>query len=250
MENLEIIDNYLMGRLNKQETIDFEERKSNNADFAKEVEEQKEIIDLVSVLEKNRLRRKFEKLEIEQINKKGIKRIYLIRTLSVAASVSIIFISYLTFFSDDFGQSKNELASNLEYVNEYLTPPINFFKQSTRGKSIEDKLSDAMLLYDNQKYLQATFLFDEIITPETTNVDILFFSGVSYVLSNQPEKAMTMFQKTEKMENPYNQEILWYKCLIYIDIDEKAKAIELLQQIIHSESKFKNDAVKILKKIN
>ncbi len=250
MENLEIIDNYLMGRLNKQEIVEFEKRKSNDVNFAKEVAEQKEIIEIINILEKNKLRRQFEKLEIEEINKKEIRKIYYIRTLSVAASVSIIIISYFTFFSDNFGNSKNTLASNLKYVNEYLAPPTNYFQQATRGRDNKDKLSDAMLLYDNQKYKKASLLFDEIIDNETTDVNILFFAAVSYVLSNKPEKAIIMFQKTEKMENPYNQEILWYKCLIYIDIDEKEKAIQLLKEIIHSESKFKNDAVKILKKIN
>ncbi|MEA3444857.1 MAG: hypothetical protein U9R19_09060 [Bacteroidota bacterium] len=247
MNKFELIDNFLMGRLDEQEMQSVKDRISTDTEFAETVAEHMKIIKLIRVHEENKIRRKFSELDETQNTGKQVKKVYMIRTLAVAASISLILISYFAFFSNSFNKIEgNEIASNMPYVCEYLQPPINYFMQRSRGRSEENKLSDAMLLYDNQQYKQASIIFDELLLTDSNKVNVLFYGGVSYAKSNQPKKALECFMETETKENIFSQELQWYKSLIYLDTGEIEKAKELLYGIINSESKYQKDAELIL----
>lgn len=250
MNKSDIIDDYLLGRLDSEGIKSVEERKSADPEFAKDVEEHRKIFNLIHVLEDNRWRRKFAELDKTLKVNKEVKRVFMIRVLSAAAAVAIILVSYFSFFNPDSNLfNKKEIASNLPYVNEYLDPPINYFMQRSRSRSVESKISDAMLLYDAGQYNQATVIFDELLESEVENVNILFYAGVSYLMANQPQKALDCFMKTEMKENIFEQELQWYKSLIYLDTGDNEKAKKLLHEIINSGSKYQKNAREILETI-
>jgi tetratricopeptide (TPR) repeat protein len=250
MDKYNIIDDYLLGRLNSDETIEVEKKIATDHEFAKVVEEYRKIINLISVHEDNRLRRKFADLEEKNKVNKEVKRVLMVRVLSAAAAIAVLLISYFAFFNPGDNEfSSKELASNLPFVHEYFEPPINYFIQRSRGRSVESKISDAMLLYDAGQYKQAAKIFDDLLLTETENFNILFYGGVSYLMSNQPEKALECFMKTETKENNFDQELQWYKSLIYLDTGDDEKAKTILLEIINSGSKYQKNAKEILETI-
>lgn len=247
MNRIDLYDNYLLGRLSNEEKALVQEKISSDPEFAKDLKEHEKVINLIKIHEDNRLRRKFAELDEGQIKHISRQRKVYMQVFSAAAAVALILVSYFTFFNparSDF--DNNEIASTLPHVHEYFAPPINYYIQRSRGRSVENKISDAMLFYDAGQYKQAAVLFDEILPLDTTNVNLLFFGGVSYLMSNQPDKAIDCFIRTEKRENTFEQEIKWYKSLIYLDTGKAEKATDLLNEIVDSGSKYEPDAKKIL----
>lgn len=250
MDKFDIIDDYLLGHLDNAGMKSVEERIAADPEFAEEVEGHRKIINLIQVHEDNRWRRKFAEMEEKHKVNKEVKRVLMIRVMSAAAAVAIILVSYFSFFSTGDNEFDNgEIASTLPYTHEYFEPPANYFMQRSRGRSVESKISDAMLLYDAGQYKQAAQIFDDLLETEAENYNVLFYGGVSYLMSNQPEKALECFMKTETKENIFDQELQWYKSLIYLDTGDDEKAKKILMEIIDTGSKYQKNAREILETI-
>ena len=250
MNKLDIFDNYLQGRLTDDEKELVEKRLGNDPLFAKELAEHKRVVDLIKVHEDNRLRRKFAELDKKIANEGRFSRTITIRMLSAAAAIALLVVSYIMFVDTGNDIDNNNLALTLPLVHEYMDPPANYFLQRSRGRSVETKASDAMLLYDAGQYQQAALIFDELLPEQDENPNLLFFGGVSYLMSNQIEKALDCFIRTEKLDHLFEHELIWYKSLIYLETGDKEKGKELLRQIMVSDSRFQQKAEKIYKNID
>ncbi len=104
----------------------------------------------------------------------------------------------------------------------------------------------AMSLYKNEKFSAAAGLFDQVKdTP-----DALFYSGVSYLSSDQPHIAIKRLQDYRKTNSStYIEASWWYEGLANLKIDHKNDAQNALKQVLKFKGEHFEKAQELLRKL-
>ena len=97
----------------------------------------------------------------------------------------------------------NDTTSAKEYLNKALTlNPLN--KQAKElatyisEKEGQEKLTKAVSLYDEKKYIEAITTFDEIISENQKNATVYYYRALCYDALNNYEKAIENYKSTIK----------------------------------------------------
>src|SRR6185436_6147191 len=61
-------------------------------------------------------------------------------------------------------------------------------------------LNDAMRLTDNEQYEEATTVYQQLIAKEPANAANYYYFGENYLLSDNADSALVMFEKGEKAD--------------------------------------------------
>jgi hypothetical protein len=75
----------------------------------------------------------------------------------------------------------------------------------------------------------------------------LFYSSLSLIELNKPQEAIVLMDEFDlNKNNGFTPYVKWYKALSYLKIDQKEKAIELLQSLSESQNPQQELAKKLL----
>jgi hypothetical protein len=111
-------------------------------------------------------------------------------------------------------------------------------------------MDTAMKKYDEKDYGGAINSFDKVLLSDAGNYDALFYSGVSYLSVDKPDKAIFDLDKVlNKKDGKYYQDAQWYKALALIKQKENKKAKALLNEIVSTGGKYKTQAEDTLKQL-
>jgi tetratricopeptide (TPR) repeat protein len=118
-------------------------------------------------------------------------------------------------------------------------------KQAGPSKAAFDK---AMEKYNAGKYSEALVFFEQALAAEPLNTEALFYSAISYLGINQPDKAISNLDKViAQNASAYTSPATWYKSLAYIKKGDKKNARVLLEQLQKGNSSYKQKAADTLK---
>lgn len=104
-------------------------------------------------------------------------------------------------------------------------------------------LDTGMKKYEEKDYGGAISSYDGVLASDPNNYDALFYSGVSYLSLNKPDKAIVALDKVLKVKDgKYYEAAQWYKALALIKQNDDKGAKKILREIISNGGTYKNQA--------
>ncbi len=250
IEEQQLIENYLSGRLSTEESISFESRMAEDAEFRQRVNTHSSIQELLvdeKTLSFRRLvddvRHDYEKDNKEssglKVKRVGSRRIWR-QAIAVAATVLILLVPayWLLFYEESM--TAGQIAG--EFMEPYPLPGVY------RGADEETKLK-ALEAYESGRYDEAGIYYESLISNEPDNELHLFASGLCYLFDDKPKNAIPIFRKIVEGKNMLiEQQARWYLAMSYLKADDSAMAKKVLERIDVGAYKYA-EARKIIDKL-
>ena len=246
MENyLEYIDAYFQRMLDPEEIKRFEQKITEDKEFADEVAfylSAKQSLKAEADGEKKEWFRELlaQQRPVININQHGsTKRIWMYR---VAAAAAVIVCAFFAWYLVSSKSSPGQMADN--YIND------NFKTLPVKMSAEKDSIQDGLRLYNDGRYDAALKQFGSIAQRDTGNYLLKNYMGIVYLKLGNYEKALQYFKQFEKdtlYANPsqFNQALTLMKRNLPGD---KQKAKELLQSVKDNDLEGKEFAQKWLDK--
>ncbi len=239
--NEDQMDDYLLGRMKKNEVQVFNDKISKDKAFAQRVQERQVSLKYVEQLGDLDLRDRVKKVhETAMKNLAPEQSFSIIPLLKYAAVIALIVIGGIWFL-------QKELSSIEVYHKYYEAYALNF---GARGSAGEELLEAGGRYYGNQEYENALAQFNAIPLAKSS-AKINFAKGISFLETNQFTQANAIFQQLIDQKDPiYEDHARWYLAMSYCK-EGKMKEAKILFQIIATKpNSFKQkEAIEILKKI-
>lgn len=251
-EELEKIENYLLGTLSKAENQQVEEQIAKDKTFAKAVDVQKDMsffladtkaFDLSLQLEQ--LGETYTKKSEVSTKPKSKKLVYW--SMAVAASL-LIFVLGWTYFASATN-TEQLFATNYEtYIPNELERSDNDNNLTFLAKGIEH--------YSNKDYSlaikQLSLALNQENTPQNSHETILFYIAMSYLENNNYALAK---ERLEQISGGaigiYTQQTYWYLALIELKNGEVTTCKQRLKEVLKlsDKGKYATQAKELLNKL-
>ena len=237
-EIYELTDAYLAGELSAEEAQAFELRCQNESSFGQEVQlymaSLREIQSVGEKQLKGRLMDRFSEGKVIPMDAGPSHRPW---RIAVAAAITLLLLSvwWLT------QPASQDLAPKDLYAQYMKLPDVS----TTRAPAIDSlapKWMEALMYLSDSSFEQAIPLL------ETSLLDSSFFSkyggqavlylGTAQMAEGTYEAALESFSRIAP-ENPYFDQIIWYRALCHVKLEQSKEAVELLTEIGETEFHFK-----------
>ena len=242
MKNDELIDKYVLDRLNKEEKLKVDLLLKEDPEFKEDLEFRIQLSKAIRANEEDKLREILHETENKIVRNIWIKRVAI---TSVAAA--IMFVMIFTYFKiNDTDKSQNITQIESGYIDKYYETPSFLLSPALKGKSDKKQVEPAFIHFKNKDFNNACPLFEELLTLQPDNEWIKFYTGVTYMETSQYNKALEIFKALNYEGSIAEITSTWYIALIYLDKDMKDEARPLLEKIANGMNEFKEQADKIL----
>lgn len=223
METEALLLKYFEQQLSEEEKVLFASLLQNDAEFAKEVAYQQNVKKAIVLNEREALKHTLQSIESE----KKSKKIHILYWFSAAAV--ILFFGGLVWFQ--------LLSSTPEKLyQEYYQSYPNVVAPTVRGDSERNLKSDAFYEYDSGNYEKSLELFSKIYAEEEVDY-ALFYQAMSLIELKRYEEAIASFDQFKTADNnAFSPFVKWYKALSYLKLNEKEKAVLLLQELAEEKN--------------
>lgn len=242
MNNIDLIEQYLNGRLSETERLAFEEKVKHEEVFRAEVEELKLIREGIHIASRKEILKSLKDLEAK-LPEVDFPVVPLWRNswLRVAAGISLLAICIYLLWPRT--QEPTQLFA------EYFEPYPNIIMPTVRGVVENDSTlkAQAFRAYDQRDFVKAIELFVQLSIQDEV---VLLYLGNSYLASGQPDKALPLLEKVLNEFDVFDEQAEWYIAISYLKLEEKEKAKGALKKVIARGSSYKSKAQLILEKLN
>lgn len=241
-QTYERIERYLKGELSDVERTEFEKELEAHAELRDELALQKSVHQLLEDSELNALDQTLSGIRSEYARPEAKQR-SLKPFWYAAAAVLVLAMAYLGFF-------RNQSVTADELFQAYYEPyPADNIVRSDSDSLVRQAMDSALVFYDDGHYQKALELF---LTQPNSNGRAAFYAGLCLLGTEQYRQALSAFMRVSEDQNSiYSQPARWYAALIYLKLEEKAQARELLQPLSElSGGKYKLLAESLLKEID
>jgi len=218
-----------------------------------QLEGEKELLQKIQQVDKNLAQEGFFE------SKKQTKTSQIIRLFAAAASLVFI-LSLAWYYSNNSTINyQQEYAAAFEQYNNTLSKAVQMelSEQGFGGNPDEEALQKilvAMKAYDNKEYDQATTLLQQFSKTHPTNTyqnKIELYLGLSYLETNQVEKAIMQFQALSSKESANSVVAEWYLALAYLKTKKIKKAKISLSKLKKLEGNpYQKKATLLLEKLS
>lgn len=230
-----LIRKWLSQRLSFDEKETLKKQWTDNDAFIEEVAN--EVVKEYGRIELKKKLEAFHIKDIEQTKNSSAEPRSFPYWWAIAASIVVMLpLGYWLFFSQP--STEKLFADHFEaYQN------LNTF----RGE--EQPIDKAMDLYSSGRYPEAINAMENALANDAYNLpQYYFYLGVSYLANNNPDKALTYFQKTVATDSDFKQQANWYMALTYLKKKDKTQAKKIFNEISSSQGAYKQkEATEILK---
>jgi len=261
-ELLEKIDKYITGKLKGSELKIFEKQLKESKHLQEEVILQKQLISIVGQqkwhtlsddIKNEELQKIKEKLRSEeyQLLSKKIRDIgnlhvekktrFKIKYLYyVGAAVVVLMASIFTFNTNQSLDDYYTSYANWEELPSFIE------KGAAKNNFIIGET-----YFKKENYAKAIESFNLVDTKNELYPYSLMYIGAAYELVNKNEAALQAFDKLINLKSfDENTKGYWYKMLIYLKLNNKAKALEMINMISEDKGNYKYEvSQKLLKQI-
>jgi tetratricopeptide (TPR) repeat protein len=238
------IDDYFNGLLSPEDKQKFEQRCETDEQFADEVALYISSRDAMraQLLEQKRNEWKIlGNAPVAEMKKEETKVVKINRWYMLAAAASVIGIIFLL---NPFSKSAEELAN--DYVKN------NLEQLSVNMDGGKDSLQTGINLYNKKEYAKALIIFNDLYTKDSSQTDALKFAGLTYMMQNNTDEAISKFDELAAKQNLFSNPGLFYKALVLLKRnkgDDTREAKKLLQQVVDRQLEGSKEAAEWLKKI-
>ena len=247
MENyLEYIDAYFNQQLSAEEARQFEEKISEDKEFADEaafyLSAKQALKEQVAQEKKEWFRQLLaQNSSVTEGHDTGrVRKMWTYRLSAAAAILVCVFFAWYLFFSKS--ASPQQMADN--YINENL-------KTLSVKMGVKDSMQDGLRFYNKDHLDSALKQFETILQRDTGNYLIKNYLGIVYFRLGNYDKALLYFRQVENyslFSNPgvFNQALTLLK---RNQPGDKQKAKLLLKQVVDHDLEGKGTAQRWLKKL-
>lgn len=109
-----------------------------------------------------------------------------------------------------------------------------------------ESMDDAMNSFNNRDYKDAAKKFSKISSKDPSNLDAIYFEGISQFINGDNNKALKNFDKLLNTGAKHSDGSKWYKAQILLKKGKKEEAKKLLNELKEGNSSFKERAIKKL----
>jgi len=239
----QLIEKYLSNKLNKEEIKLFLELKNNDSAFREEVEFQESVQQVCKIEDDLKFKKMIASFEEElQQEKNRLKSNRNLYYKIAAAAVLIISFGYLAT------TVLFKTPSNTDLFASYFEPSKNVSYPIIRSSAEEEKLAEAFIAYENEKYVTALPLFENYFTT-TKDTTILYYKANVLLATNKPAEALDLLTLVEKSSSNLASRTHWYKALAYLETNKPIEAVNELKILLKNKEEFKKEEAKKLLKI-
>ena len=246
-EIYELTDAYLAGDLSKEEIQAFELRCQNDPAFGQEVR-----LYLASLEEirlageerlKGQLKQRFSEGKVISMGQERTRRPWL---LAAAAAGVLLLVSLWWLLSP----SQSELPPQDLYA-EYMEAPFVSVTRAPTVDSLTPRWMEALGYLHDSLYQEAIPLLDTLLQDSSFFTRYggqgVVYLGTALMHEGDFEAALEQFDRVGD-ENPYMDQVIWYKALCYMKLNRVDTATQLLSEIGENKFHFKQGkALELLK---
>lgn len=221
--DIELIDQYLNGELNDNQSNDLQAKLKEDPEFEKLMELQKEVISTIktSAFEQD--------VQAYLDGTRETKSIRLNPSVITGIAASIVLIISVVFY---FNQK------DVNYYDQYFEPYPDLISQ----RAVTDN-SYAMYHYGRGEFQEAVAAFEEM---DAMSKDERFYAGIAYLSVGELDKAESNLSAS--LSTDWSSFAIWYLALRFLKSQDYERAIQHLSQIQPGEFKYE-EAQKILGQI-
>lgn len=238
------IERYLDNKMQSSEKLWFEKELEGNILLQKELELRRKTNEIVSNLGAVDIRSKLMEAEARYKNEGRVeKTIKRIPVNYAAIFLGLIVISSVFLFTGN----KFDLGT---YTNNAIDSySINTSNRSNSPTS-PSELLPGIELYKQQKFDEAKQSFLSVQQDTEGSIQANYLSALSNMQTAEYKEALRYFIKViQHNDNMFIEESKFYLALCYYNIKEEDKAKVILEGIMNSESRYRKEAKKLLRKI-
>lgn len=163
------------------------------------------------------------------------------RLLAMAAIV--VGIALVLWF---LTQSNKQQTLNTDAIYAGYYKPLTHPDALVRGEN--NNASPAVEAYEKEDYFEAVNIYRKLVDADSNNVKNKLFLGISYMSTNQPQKAIaTLSTLLESQE--YYHDIRWYLALAYLKTKQIDHAEKLFSQLAKEDNFYQENAKEISDKL-
>ncbi len=238
------IERYNAGEMNEAEKIWFLKELENNEKLQKEVELRKKTDILLKNPNVLQLRNKLSEIERKRAAEKPVKNPVKRMSLKYAAVIAgFILVGSITLYN---GRSltTDEILDRF-YKSYEVTSPSR-----SQQAILNSDYSTAIEYYNIHDYRNAALYFSKVLNTDPRYMESTMLNGVSnFEVKNYPDAKRSFIKVIDNNDNLFLEDAQWYLALCYLRTDEKGKAIDQLKSINKSESIYRKDARRIMRKM-
>ncbi len=234
-KDLELVEQYLKGELQKEELHKFEDRLKGDDVLSQLVEDTKELIAGIDYAARNETLSKLKSIEAELPPFKETKTVSIYKkpwVLGVAASISIVLFSvYYVLF-------QNQITPNEELFDQHFEVYPNIIAPTVRGaENIEKALKEkAYYTYDLGLYEEANELLSQLPVDEDEGA-VYLYRGICYLMLDDNEGALQSFNAYKASDfELFLPQVNWFMGLTYLRAGEVERAKEVWEEIPEGNS--------------
>lgn len=238
-DRLEIIVRHFSGETSPEEEQYIANALSNDPQFRKEYNEQRELIEGIRIIGIKRMVQNFEK----EYDKPVLRAFHNRRVLLLAASLSAI-VLIAVFLLFNINREERLFA---RYFEPY--PSLAFSERSSND--MEDLYQRAFAAYNNGEFDDAISYLRQILDIKQDDY-IEFYLGNAYLAKRQYDESIPLFENLlSSMESQaLKDQAKWYLSLGYLGAGQKDHAASILKELKDGNSIYAESANKLLTQIN
>jgi tetratricopeptide (TPR) repeat protein len=239
------IERYNACEMDDSERQWFQKELEGNKKLLEEVElrskTDKVLNDYSAVLLRNKLGL-IEKQRAEAIKVNPPKRNSPLRYAAIIALLILMGSLYL------FTSNRN-LAGN-DILDRFYTPYEGISASRSQETVNLGDFKTALDYYNIHDYNTAAVYFQKVLTSNPGDMESTMLFGVSnFEEKNYPVATQSFTKVVDNNDNLFIEDAQWYLALCYIQTNDQTRAAEQLATIKNSESIYRKDARKVLKRI-
>ncbi|NRB47583.1 MAG: tetratricopeptide repeat protein [Saprospiraceae bacterium] len=240
--DIERIDRFLRGEMDKAETQAFEQALSENPELQKKMKIQQELVSYIDLMGDQEVLANIRKAEDTYRSRKAgtIKKMSWLRPALIAASLAL-----LLFVGWWFLMPSSE--PDVLYASFYQPYELSF---SSRDGGNAETLLAANAAYNAQDYAQALQAFERLpVDLQTSKVKLAM--GISHMELSSFGSALSLFDQIIELQDPlFLDQALWYKGLCLLKQERLDEASTVFQEVVNNaNSIFNQEASRLLKRL-
>jgi len=248
MKNIDLIDNYLTGRLSKSDKASFDKALELDPDFVKEFQDVKEIQEGVKSLSRKETLSFLKDVEEDITKSESTLNNHKMKK-SIAAAASLLLIAAFSFFT----LSNNTEDPSLQSLYNDNFESYNNIYGIVRGENDQASNLEAQAFraYDMGNYNLSALTFAELVKTERTAINYLYM-GLSNLEASNTEEAIKNLNATLNNFDEFDAQAKWYLAMAHLSNEDEEAAISSLADLASSKlenSVYKSKAEEVLKEM-
>jgi len=239
------IERYNAGEMNEAEKLWFLKELEGNKKLREEVEIRRRTDMVLKKPNVIQLRSKLSEIEKQRAARVTVKNSRKRMPVKYAAVIASLILAGSLYVYN----TRN--LSNQEIIDRFYTPYEATSASRSEQTMINSDYSTAMEYFNIHDYNNAALYFSKVLESDPKFIESTMLYGVSnFEEKNYPVAEQSFSKVINNNDNLYLEDAQWYLALCYLNTSEMTKAEKQLIMIKRSESIYRKNAAKILRKMN